>query len=152
MIFTDLYWAKSKTKYTKKGSDDLSDLFKIEDDDKFKSTLNLYCLKRLESFLAAYDTCLQVLNEANCGMSNSPFYEKLYLPYYNRRNYIEDEYNERAKQIEAIATNIDNLEWEKQTIQKMLNLRTYLGESDYLSYLTYLREDKYENNNYISDD
>lgn len=142
---------KVKRSIQKEGSDDLSDLFKIEDDDKFKSTLNLYCLKRLESFLAAYDTCLQVLNEANCGMSNSPFYEKLYLPYYNRRNYIEDEYNERAKQIEAIATNIDNLEWEKQTIQKMLNLRTYLGESDYLSYLTYLREDKYENSNYISD-
>ena len=142
---------KVKRSIQKEGSDDLSDLFKIEDDDKFKSTLNLYCLKRLESFLAAYDTCLQVLNETNCGMSNSPFYEKLYLPYYNRRNYIEDEYNERAKQIESVVTNIDNLEWEKQTIQKMLNLRTYLGESDYLSYLTYLREDKYENSNYISD-
>ena len=142
---------KVKRSIQKEGSDDLSDLFKIEDDDKFKSTLNLYCLKRLESFLAAYDTCLQVLNEANCGMSNSPFYEKLYLPYYNRRNYIEDEYNERAKQIESVVTNIANLEWEKQTIQKMLNLRTYLGESDYLSYLTYLREDKYENSNYISD-
>ena len=142
---------KVKRSIQKEGSDDLSDLFKIENDDKFKSTLNLYCLKRLESFLAAYDTCLQVLNEANCGMSNSPFYQKLYLPYYNRRNYIEDEYNERAKQIEAVTTNINNLEWEKQTIQKMLNLRTYLGESDYLSYLTYLREDKYENSNYISD-
>lgn len=142
---------KVKRSIQKEGSDDLSDLFKIEKDEDFKSTLKLYCLKRLESFLNAYDGCLQVLNEANCGMSNSPFYEKLYLPYYNRRNYIEDEYNERAKQIESVVTNIANLEWEKQTIQKMLNLRTYLGESDYLSYLTYLREDKYENSNYISD-
>ena len=84
-------------------------------------------------------------------MSNSPFYEKLYLPYYNRRNYVEDEYNERAKQIEAVTVNISNLEWEKQSIQKILNLRTSLGEEDYLAYLTYLREDKYENSNYISD-
>lgn len=142
---------KIKRSIQKEGSDNLSDLFKIEKDEDFKSTLKLYCLKRLESFLSAYDGCLQVLNEANCGMSSSPFYDKLYLPYYNRRNYVEDEYNERAKQIEAVTVNISNLEWEKQSIQKILNLRTSLGEEDYLAYLTYLREDKYENSNYISD-
>ena len=109
-------------------------MFKIEKDEDFKSTLKLYCLKRLESFLSAYDGCLQVLNEAYCGMSSSPFYDKLYLPYYNRRNYVEDEYNARAKQIEAVTVNISNLEWEKQSIQKILNLRTSLGEEDYLAY------------------
>lgn len=142
---------KVKRSIQKEGSDDLSDLFKIENDDDFKSTLNLYCLKRLESFMNAYDGCLQVLNESNCGMSSSPFYQDLYLPYYNRRNYIEDEYNERAKQIEAVETNISNLEWEKQSIQRALNLVTFLGQDDYLLYLTYLREDKYENSNYVSD-
>lgn len=142
---------KVKRSIQKEGSDDLSDLFKIEKDEDFKSTLNLYCLKRLESFMNAYDGCLQVLNESNCGMSSSPFYQDLYLPYYNRRNYIEDEYNERAKQIEAVETNISNLEWEKQSIQRALNLVTFLGQDDYLLYLTYLREDKYENSNYVSD-
>ena len=158
----------------KENTDDLSisGLFEKGHDD-FCNELKKYALNPLTSFHEACQVCIDILIEQGVGDSNtwgntnegseSNLYEKLYTPYYNKLMAIESEIKVREDEINIILGVYDidgnlivkglqtNIEECKSQIQNSLDFENYLGEDLWLEFCTYRREDKYSNENYISD-
>ena len=158
----------------KENTDDLSitGLFEKEYNE-FCSELKKYALNPLTSFHEACQSCIDILIEQGVGNSSGwsddeegsegNLYEKLYLPYYNKLNAIEAEMKVRENEISIILGVYDNdnnlivkglqsnIEECRKQIQDALNFEEYLGEELWLEFCAYRREDKYSNENYISD-
>lgn len=140
----------------------ISGLFKMADnfdetDTPFKNEIKKYCLNRLTSFYDACQSCIDILieqniaNEETWGGSDPNLYNDLYLPYHTKLTSLEAEIKTRENeinQIEHVANILENI---KQNIQNKLNFEKYLGESLWLEFCSYRREDTYSNDNYISD-
>lgn len=159
---------------TKENSDDLSitGLFKKEYDD-FCAELKKYALNPLTSFRDACQACIDILIDQGVADANTwsdnengsdgNLYEKLYLPYYNKLQAIEREMKIREDEINIILGVYDNdgnliadglqtnIEECRNQIQDSLNFEKYLGETLWLEFCSYRREDTYSNDNYISD-
>lgn len=158
----------------KEDTDDLSisGLFEKEYDD-FCTELKKYALNPLISFRDACQSCIDILIEQGVGNgdswsddkegSDANLYEKLYVPYYDKLKAIEAEISVRENEIavvsgvcdsegnlivEGLRTNIEK--WRGQ-IQEELDFEDYLGDELWLEFCAYRREDKYSNENYISD-
>lgn len=147
---------------------DIAELFALEETG-FKIELRKYCLARLQSFGDACQSCLDILIQQGIAdkktwANKSPdLYRELYLDYYNKLGYIQDEIDVRQAEIEVIAGKFDKdgdiisqgmqtiLEQEKNDIQAALNFQEYLGDDLWLEFVSYRREDTYENQNFISD-
>lgn len=153
----------------KKRSDisDISALFKSEDE-VFKAELKKYSLSRLSAFSDSCQGCLDILieqgiSDRDAWADKTPdLYTELYLSYYNKLSYINDElkiredeigringvYNKDGELTESgLLTEITNFRDETQAV---LNFKNYIGE--YWNELaSYRREDTYSNSNYISD-
>ena len=158
----------------KENTDDLSisGLFEREYDD-FCNELKKYALNPLISFHDACQACIDILIEQGVGNgetwsdteegSESNLYEKLYTPYYDKLMAIESEIKVREDEINVISGVYDldgnlihkglqiNIEECKSQIQNALNFEDYLGNELWLEFCSYRREDKYSNENYISD-
>lgn len=158
----------------KENTDDFSvtGLFEKEYDD-FCAELKKYALNPLISFHDACQSCIDILIEQGVGNGNSwsddeegsesNLYEKLYLPYYNKLKAIETETKVREDEISIISGMYDNdgnlmvkglqsyIEECRSKIQNALNFEDYLGDELWLEFCAYRREDKYSNDNYISD-
>ena len=158
----------------KEDTDDLSisGLFKKEYDD-FCVELRKYALNPLISFRDACQACIDILIEQGIGSdtalfsedesSDSNLYESLYTPYYNKLLAIEYEIKIREDEINIISGVYDlnnnlvadglqtNIEKCRTRIQDTLDFEKYLGTELWLEFCTYRREDKYSNENYISD-
>lgn len=158
----------------KGNTDDLSisGLFKKEYDD-FCNELKKYALNPLINFRDVCQTCIDILIEQGVGDgstwgdteegSEGNLYENLYTPYYNKLMAIEAEIKTRENEINIISGKYDvdgnliedglqtNIEKCKMQIQDSLNFENYLGNELWLEFCTYRREDKYSNENYISD-
>lgn len=130
----------------------------------FCAELKKYALKPLLSFRDACQACINVLIEQDIGSDKtSDLYKNLYAPYYNKLMAIEAEIAIREKEINIISGIYDinddliedglkqNIEKHQTKIQDELNFEKYLGEELWLEFCSYRREDKYSNNNYISD-
>lgn len=144
---------------------------------EFYEELKKYALNPLTSFYDACQTCIDILIEQGVGNnetwsdteegSDANLYEKLYMPYYNKLMAIEAEIKIREDEInlikgvytedddgnevlvaDGLATCIVKL---KNEVQEYLNFEKYLGNDLWLEFCTYRREDKYTNDNYISD-
>lgn len=137
----------------------------------FEIALEKYSLKYLNTF---YDSCrgvLDILIEQGVpdgktwsgGSSSSNLYKDLYLPYFTRYNAIESEMNLRQKEVNII-TGVYKLDGELVTygmqnyiedeinrIQKELDFEEFMGKDLWLQFCAFRREDKYLNDNYISD-
>lgn len=154
-----------------KKSDEATDivaLFNLDDDD-FKEELTKYCLSRLTSFHDACQACLDILIEQGIAdretWANSvpDMYNEVYIPYYNKLGYIQDEINVRESEIETITGKYDSenrllesgvqtaLEDARIEIQNALNFENYIGEDLWKEFSAYRREDEYTNENYVSD-
>lgn len=155
-------------------SDDLSisGLFEKEYSD-FCNELKKYALNPLIGFYEACQACIDILIEQGVGSGNSwsnvesgsdsNLYEKLYVPYYNKLKAIESETKVRESEINTISGVYDsdgnlisiglrtNIEECKRQIQDALDFEKFLGEKLWLEFCAYRREDKYSNDNYISD-
>lgn len=158
----------------KEDVDDLSisGLFKMSYDD-FCNELKKYALNPLIGFRDACQACIDILVEQ--GLANedtwaetvegadSNLYEKLYTPYYEKLIAIESEITLRENEInvilgvyslegvlttEGLQTNIEEC---RNQIQNTLDFERYLGNELWLEFCAYRREDKYSNENYISD-
>lgn len=129
----------------------LSDIFAIEDYTVFVNELKLYSLNRLKSFEDAYQSCIEILQECGCGDTESTFYESLYSPYCSRLDAIRKEYKIRKEELEEVQQRQEKLEQGQHEIRDLLNFEKYLGMDLYKLYYSFLRIDKYENSNYISD-
>ena len=130
----------------------------------FCDELKKYALAPLTTFHDACEACIGILIAQKVGEdTTSDLYKKLYVPYSNRLAAIraemkirEDEINiitgvyddKGAVDIVGLQTNIVDC---KNQIQAALNFETYLGEELWKEFCLYRREDKYSNNNYISD-
>lgn len=119
----------------------------------FKTELKKYCLNRLISFESAYQTVIDTLIEENCGNSSvySDLYTNMYEPYYNKLVAIQSEIKIRNEEIEDVQTALNTLEKSRQEITNSLNLETYLGQGLWEELCSFIREDTYKNENYISD-
>lgn len=158
----------------KENADDLSisGLFDKEYDD-FCAELKKYALNPLVGFRDACQACIDILIEQGVGNGNtwadtdegseSNLYENLYIPYYDKLMAIEAEIKVREDEISIILGVHDsdgnlvtnglqtNIEECKSQIQDALNFELYLGNELWLEFCAYRREDKYLNDNYISD-
>lgn len=158
-------------KILNKQSDEVTDivgLFQL-DEDRFKTELRRYCLVRLNNFYDCCQSCLDILIEQGIAdkktwaNKNPDLYRELYVPYYNKLSYIQDEITIREREIEVIQGTYDKdgdlashgiktaLEAERDFIQDELNFEKFLGTDLWLEFVSYRREDTYENSNYISD-
>ena len=158
----------------KENTDDLSisGLFGKEYND-FCNELKKYALNPLISFRDACQACIDILIEQGVGNGNSwsdneegsesNLYEKLYTPYYDKLAAIESEIKIREDEISIISGvyNSDGdldtkglqtyIEENKYRIQNALDFENYLGNDLWLEFCAYRRDDKYSNENYISD-
>ena len=136
-------------------------IFNIEDDTAFKEALHLYSLDRLNSFANSYQAILEVLikqgvTKEYTELYGADLYNQMYVPYYNRKQWINNEITGnnggegRENQVKQAEEERDALDKQRQAIQKELDIETYLGDL-YNTFLLYLREDNYNNSNYISD-
>lgn len=150
----------------------ITGLFKLNYND-FCNELKKYGLNSLKSFRDACQACIDILidqgigNKETWGSSDvnddSNLYEKLYTPYYQKLNAIESELKLRQDELYIIEGIYDSdgiltqaglqtyLENEKNKIQDKLDFQNYIGNKLWLEFCTYRREDKYSNDNYISD-
>ena len=165
---------KIEKSLNKDNTDDLSisGLFKKEYKD-FCVELKKYALNPLISFRDACQACINILieqgvssndtwSDTNSG-SEGNLYENLYEPYYNKLKAIESEIEIRENEINIISGVYDvdgnllvsglqsDIEKCRTDIHNALNFEKYLGTKLWLEFSTYRREDKFSNDNYISD-
>lgn len=135
----------------------------------FVNELRKYSLNRLRSFYASCQACLDVLIEQGVADKESwdgqdpNLYDDLYYPYLQKQNAISSEISVREQEISLIVGDRDSdgdlvtyglqnyLDIYRDEIQNSLDFEKYLGEDLLLEFAAYRREDKYANDNYISD-
>ena len=157
----------------------VSGLFHKEYND-FCAELKKYALIPLNAFRDACQACIDIFIEQGITgdfydenlnneeydkliSENMALYEKLYLPYFNKLLAIDAEIKIRENEINVIkgVYNSENelitdglityIEKYKKTIQDALDFEAYLGHNLWMEFCSYRREDKYLNDNYISD-
>lgn len=147
---------------------DIETIFK-KDYESFALELKKYSLDYLQIFYNACQSVINILIEQGVANENgwietdSDLYNDLYIPYYNKLSLIENEIQVRENEIKVITGDYDSegyiiqngiqnyLDSAISTIQIILDLQNYLGNDLWLSFCSYIREDKYVNENYISD-
>ena len=139
----------------------------------FREDLQHSALSFLISYRDACQACIDILIEQGVGNDSTwsdategldgNLYEKLYQPYYQKLLAIEEEIKVRESEINLIkgVYNSDgilisdgmqtHIEKCKAEIQEALDFKNYLGNELWLEFCAYRREDKYSNDNYISD-
>lgn len=174
VIINDDYEAFVKQKIDKalaKGNQDdmsIGGLFKMELEE-FKAELKKYCLNRLSSFSDACQTCIDILIEQGIADDETwsddedGLYDKLYVPYLEKMSALDDEMAIRESEL-AIVVGKENEDGEVEVyglqdylideqskIQDTLDFATFLGDKLWEEFCSFRREDKYSNENYISD-
>ena len=150
---------------------DIVGLFK-QDLTVFKSELKKYCLDSLQSFQkccqSAIDLMVQQGISSNSdssvyGINTKVLYENIYIPYYNKMNAIQDEILVRENEVYTIEGKYNNqdelvqdgvqTEIERMVgeVQDALNFKKYIGTDLYKEFSSFIRMDKYSNENYVSD-
>ena len=115
---------------------------------------NKFCLSRLKSFYDGYETCLSVLTNNQSTFNNSVVHKSMYESYFEKRNIVKSIYDKRKEEVNAQNSKIDSIEREKNELQSQVNFKDYLDnidESLWGKLHSYIREDNYQNDNYISD-
>lgn len=158
-------------KILSKSNDEATDAVSLFDLDEiqFKNELKKYSLSRLSSFNDCCQSCLDILIEQGIAdretwADKTPdLYTDLYTPYYNKLKWIQEEIKVREDEISVIIGVYDKdgdlsshglqtiIEDEIDHIQNILDFEEYLGEDLWLEFVSYRREDTYQNRNYISD-
>lgn len=153
----------------KSKDDDLSiiGLFKLENND-FANELRKYSYTYLQLISDSCQSCLDILIEQGIAddekwkYTEGNLYEKIYLPYYIKKEIIEAEFRIREDELSTISgtTNeygdidtyglknyIDDI---RNDILNDLDFKKYIGD-DWGELSSFRREDTYSNDNYISD-
>lgn len=146
----------------------ISGLFTKSYDD-FVNELKKYSLNCLTSFHDACQSCIDILIEQGIGDNETwsgedpNLYNDLYYPYVQKLSAIESEIKIREEEIQLIVGvyDVNNelkiyglqnyIEEIRSNIHKELDFQNYFGNDLWLEFCSYRREDKYQNNNYISD-
>lgn len=146
--FMDQKVKKALTQDDDEGS--VFDVLNIADLEEFKKALTYYSKSRLESFYDAIQSGIDVLIQADQANKNAELYEDMYQPYYQKLQACQAELDKRQKEIDAKQAELDEADMQRTTIQKSLDLKTFLGNL-FNEFCSYKREQRYTNSNYISD-
>ena len=123
----------------------------------FADELEKYSIGLLENFYNICQSCLDILVED--GISNNTvwnqmptnLYQEYYQDYYQKLQAIEKEISLRESELSLVKSLYNSILDERDYIQKILFLKTYIGESLWKEFCSYRRESTYSNDNYISD-
>jgi hypothetical protein len=168
--YSEFVKQKIEKALNKEDTEDLSvsGLFKKEYND-FVLELKKYSLNCLDSFYSSCQACIDILIEQGIADKETwsgqdpNLYDDLYYPYLQKMSAIEEEIKIRQEEVDFIVGVYDEnnelktygiqnyVEDIKNDIQKILDFQNYLGNDLWLEFCTFRREDKYSNNNYISD-
>lgn len=150
---------------------DIVGLFK-QDMTVFKSQLKKYCLNTLQIFQKCCQSCIDMMVQQGIssnstlsiyGVNTKVLYENVYIPYYNKMNAIQDEIKVREDELYTVEGKYNNqnqlvqdgvqIEIERiiTEVQDALNFKNYIGIDLYKEFSSFIRMDKYSNDNYISD-
>lgn len=150
---------------------DIVGLFK-QDMTVFKSQLKKYCLNTLQIFQKCCQSCIDMMVQQGIssnstssiyGINTKVLYENVYVPYYNKMNAIQDEIKVREDELYTVEGKYNNqnqlvqdgiqIEIERiiTEVQDALNFKNYIGIDLYKEFSSFIRMDKYSNDNYISD-
>lgn len=129
---------------------DIINLFELNET-FFKDELKKYSLSNLTYFHTSCQTCLNILIEQGIADKTSDLYDKIYIDYYNKLNYIQDEILIREHEISIIKQLQTLLDEKREFIQNSLNFEAFLGVDLWKEFVSYRREDTYSNDNYVSD-
>lgn len=132
-------------------------LFKKSESD-FKQALSFYSADNLNILASIARGCLDILIQQGVADPENELYSSMYLPYYNRSVWIQDELREREAEVLKLRGTrsnpdgvLDYIEKQRQTIANKLDLRSYLGEALWVEFCSFRRDDTYQNDNFISD-
>lgn len=132
-------------------------LFKL-DDTKFKQALSFYSIDNLNILASITRGCLDILIQQGVADPSNDLYQSIYLPYYNKSVWIQEELREREVEVLTLRGTrsypnglLDCIEKERQSIAQKLDLRTYLGNTLWAEFCSFRRDDTYQNDNFISD-
>ena len=154
---TDSYEEFLEQKINKKLSENrdeegnIFDVLTIDGLDLFKQALTLYCLNRLTSFYDAIQGAIDIMIEHDQAKKGAYLYDQLYVPYKNKLKACQAEIDKRKKTINTYEKSLSTIEKRQKEIQKKLDFEKYLGTKLYSEFCCFRREDKYSNENYISD-
>ena len=126
-------------------------IMSIKDDTEFKNALKLYSLSRLISFEDAYQSGVDIMIEADQANASADFYQDIYVPLYNKLQYIKLERSLRENEVTTIERTQQRIEETKANIQESLNFESYIGTDLWKIFCTYKREDVYTNDNITSE-
>lgn len=150
---------------------DIVGLFK-QDMTVFKSQLKKYCLNTLQIFQKCCQSCIDMMVQQGIssnstssiyGINTKVLYENVYVPYYNKMNAIQDEIKVREDELYTVEGKYNNqnqlvqdgiqIEIERiiTEVQDALNFKNYIGIDLYKEFSSFIRMDKFSNDNYISD-
>lgn len=150
---------------------DIVGLFK-QDMTVFKSQLKKYCLNTLQIFQKCCQSCIDMMVQQGIssnstssiyGINTKVLYENVYIPYYNKMNAIQDEIKVRENELYTVEGKYNNqnqlvqdgvqIEIERiiTEVQDALNFKNYIGIDLYKEFSSFIRMDKFSNDNYISD-
>ena len=125
----------------------------------FQAALKEYSLERLKSFYDACQSCLEIMQEMGVVEGKTwgdteevNLYQQLYVPYLNKSNAILNEIAVRDNEL-AVVMQLNAIIADKKTgVQEELDFEKWLeDEGLWLEFCSFRREDKYSNDNYISD-
>ena len=114
-----------------------------------------YSLQRLSGFQSAYQDVVDILinmksQALNDNNQTETEYNEIYQKYYDKLIAIQKQIVVREKEIDDVKKEINNTLALMTEKQKLVDMKTFFG-SNYVELCTYLREDTYSNDNYISD-
>lgn len=132
-------------------------LFK-KSESEFKQALSFYSVDNLNILASITRGCLDILIQQGVADPENELYSSMYLPYYNRSVWIQDELREREAEVLKLRGTrsnpdgvLDYIEKQRQAIANKLDLRSYLGETLWVEFCSFRRDDTYQNDNFISD-
>ena len=130
------------------------ELFK-QPDSIFKNMIKEYSVDGLSLLASVCDACLSILIDQGISDEKSDLYSELYVPYYTKRQFIEDELVIRQEDLNILINEENGLipwiELTREDVKSALDTRTYMGEELWAELSSFRRDDNYENSNYISD-
>lgn len=113
---------------------------------------SLYSVDALQNFIDAYESCEGILvDHGDSGMATDTSQYAFYSKYRTLKETAITEQIKKQKIVEEWTRKKEVYEAQQKAINDLLNLQNYLGENLFKIYCTYRRDDKYQNNNYISD-
>ena len=120
------------------------------DETTFQNRLHLYGITPLTSLSKEFVSCINIIVNAKSDFEETA-YQNMYDFYSKRKTYIDAELTVRNRQYSYIQSMADFINGEMNMVKTSLNLQTYLGSDLWKIFCSYRREDKYQNDNYISD-